>query len=354
MLQNKTGAGYMADLKLLEALCRAQGAPGREDEVRKRILKEISPLADEISVDPMGNILVFKKGKQRARKKVMLDAHMDEVAMMVTSVTEEGLLTYVNCGGIDSRVQCGVAVQVGEKRISGVTGIKPIHLCEKEEREKAPGEESRYIDIGAKDKEDALRLVSPGDTVCFVPYFEVIGSRVTGKALDNRSGCAVLIQLLRQTLDYDLYFSFTVQEEIGLRGAKTAAYTINPDAAITVEATTAADIAGVDTDKQICALGEGAVLSFMDKRTIYDRAYYDAAFARAKELSVKAQPKRGVVGGNNAGAIHTSRGGVRTLSVSLPCRYIHAPVSVISLDDYDAVLRLVSACAADMAAESVL
>ena len=341
----------MADLQLLEKLCRAQGASGREDEVRALILAEISPLADEVSVDPMGNILVFKKGKQRAQKKVMLDAHMDEVAMTVTSVTEEGLLTYVNCGGIDARVQCGVAVQVGGAKLPGVIGIKPVHLCKKEEQETAPDEDSLYIDIGARDKEDALRHVSSGDTACFAPYFEVIGTRAAGKALDNRAGCAVLIELLRQTPDYDLYFTFTVQEEIGLRGAKTAAYTVNPDAAITVETTTAADIAGVKPDKQICALDDGAVLSFMDKRTVYDRAYYDEALARAEALSIKAQPKRGVVGGNNAGAIHTSRGGVRTLAISLPCRYLHAPVGVISLDDYDAVLRLVSACAADMASE---
>ncbi len=339
----------MADVKLLEKLCCVSGAPGREDEVRALILREIEGLADEIKIDPLGSILAFKKGKKRPAKKVLLDAHMDEVAFMITGVTEEGLLRYTCLGGMDGRVQCGIQVRVGDVCIPGITGLKPVHLCDKKERDAVPEEDARYIDIGARDREDALRQVWPGDIAVFAPHFECVEDRVLAKALDDRAGCAVLIELMRAEQEYDLHYTFTVQEEVGLRGARAAAYTVAPDAAIAIEATTAADIAGVSKDKRFCALGGGAVVTFMDGHTVYDRACYDMAFACAREKGIPAQPKAGVAGGNNAGAIHTTRGGVRTLSLSLPCRYIHAPVGVIDMKDYEAVLALTSACAARMA-----
>ena len=340
----------MADLKLLEKLCRACGSSGREDAVRTLILREIEPHVEEVTIDPLGNLLVTKKGKNPAAKRVMLDAHMDEVAMMVTDVTGDGLLRVVNVGGIDPRVQCGVSVQVGEKAIPGVTGVKPIHLCKDSEKDTAPDTDDLYVDIGARNRDDALEHIAPGDVVCFPPHFERIGSNLLAKALDDRAGCALLVELLREELPYDLCASFSVQEEIGLRGAKTAAFSLAPDAAITLETTTAADIPGVPAEKQICGLGGGPVISFMDRHTIYDKEYYELAFRSAEKLGVKAQPKRGVVGGNNAGAVHASRGGVRTLAVSLPCRYLHAPVGMICAEDYDAALALVRDLAMHMAA----
>lgn len=335
----------MADLHLLEKLCRTPGISGREHAVRKLILEEIEPYVDRWDIDGLGNLIVFKKGVQRPKRKVMLSAHMDEVGFIVTHITKEGYLKFADVGGIDPRVAAGRTVTVGEARVPGVIGVKPIHLLKGEEKDKAVPSEELCIDIGAHDQEEALLHVQPGDDVCFEDFFEAANSRIKAKALDDRAGCMVLISMIRSELPYDLYFTFVVQEEVGLRGACAAAYSVDPDAAIVVEATTAADIAGVDEDRRVCKVGGGAVISFMDRRTIYDREYYDWAFQIAKSQQVKCQAKQAVAGGNDAGAIHIARGGIRTLAVSLPCRYLHSAVSMISEDDLTAVETIVKGLA---------
>lgn len=329
----------MADLKLLERLCTARGISGNEDEVRSLILSEIEPYATSIEITPLGNIIVFKKGAKRPKTKLMLNAHMDEVGMIVTHITDEGLLKFSTVGGIDRRVLCGRPVTVG-RDVGGVIGAKPIHLLEEEEKEKSVPVKELYIDIGAKDREEAERYVTPGDAVTFDSIFDTSHGMVKSRALDDRAGCAMLIDMIQSDLKYDLYFVFAVQEETGLSGSRTAAFAVEPQAAIVLESTTAADVAGVDRENQVCNVGGGAVISFMDRHTIYDKEYYQLAFKAAKKAGVSCQAKRAVAGGNDAGAIHVSRGGVRTVAVSLPCRYLHSAVSLISQEDFTSAQKL--------------
>lgn len=338
----------MADLKLLERLCRARGISGAEEKVRNLILQEITPYADNIEINPLGSIIAFKKGKNPAKTKLMLNAHMDEVGLIVTNITKDGLLKFACVGGIDRRVLCGKAVTVKDN-IAGVIGAKPIHLLKEEEREKSVPVEDLYIDIGAKDKEEAEQYVMPGDIACFESIFDTAHGMIKSRALDDRAGCAILIDILKSDLLYDMTFVFAVQEEIGLRGSRTAAYTVNPQAAIVVESTTAADIPGVDDEKQVCHVDKGPVLSFMDKSTIYDKEYYQMAFDAAKAIYVPCQAKEAVAGGNDSGAIHVTRGGVRTIVVSLACRYLHSPVGLISQDDFHSAEKLVAELAARIA-----
>ena len=228
----------------------------------------------------------------------MLSAHMDEVGLIVTHITDEGLLKFTTVGGIDKRVLCGKQVWINGHY--GVIGGKPIHLMKGDEREKAVPVEELSIDIGAGSKEEAEQAVSLGDVAGFVSTFDQEGNKIRGRALDDRVGCTILIDLIKRSLPYDMTFVFCVQEEIGLRGARTAAYSVNPQAAIVVESTTAADIAGVEEGKEVCRLGDGPVVPFMDRSTIYDREYYQLAFALAEKEKIPCQTKRAVAGGNDA------------------------------------------------------
>lgn len=341
----------MADWSLLERLCSARAVSGSEREVRELILNEVKPYADSVEVTPLGSLIVFKKGEKRPGTRLMLNAHMDEVGMIVTYITDDGLLRFCPVGGMDRRVLPGKSVTVGDN-VPGVIGVKPVHLLDGEEKEKSVPLKELSIDIGAKDREEAERYVTPGDPVCFDSLFDTSHGMVKSRALDDRAGCAILIEMLRDRLEYDMTFVFAVQEEIGLRGSKTAAYAVDPQAAIVVESTTAADIAGVEKDRQVCCLGEGAAISFMDRHTIYDKEYYRMAFSAAETAGVKCQAKRAVAGGNDAGAIHVSRAGVRTVAVSLPCRYLHSAVGMISQQDYESARRLIPVLAAQIAGET--
>lgn len=340
----------MADLTLLKRLCTARGISGSEEAVRDLIINEVKPYADSMEVTPLGNLIVFKKGNKRPKTRLMLNAHMDEVGMIVTCITEEGLLKFNPVGGMDRRVLCGKAVTVGSG-VAGVIGAKPIHLLEEEEKGKSVPLKDLYIDVGAGDRNEAEQYVTPGDPVTFDSVFDTSHGMVKSRALDDRAGCAILIDMIRGELEYDMTFVFAVQEEIGLRGSTTAAYSVHPQAAIVVEATTAADVAGVEKGKQVCRVGAGPVISFMDRHTIYDKEYYRMAFSAAEKAGVKCQSKQAVAGGNDAGAIHVSRGGVRTIAVSLPCRYLHSAVGMISQEDFKAARKLISVLAAKIAGE---
>ena len=336
-------------LELIKELCLLPGISGRENAVRDYIIEQIKDYA-EYSIDPLGNLLVFKKGKNPAKNKVMLDAHMDEVGLIVTAITSEGFLRFTKVGGVDSRVILGRTVKVGKKAVNGVVGIKPVHLVDKKEEDSIPKADDLYIDIGAKSREEAMEYVHLGDSVWFESDFVEFGEGfVKAKALDDRAGCAILIEMIKSELEYDMWFSFSVQEEIGTRGAQTAAFTIAPDYAIAVETTTAADISGVKDEKRVCICGKGGTVSFMDRSTLYSKELFDKAFEIAEKNSIPCQPKTMVAGGNDSGAIHKSRGGVRVLTVSIPCRYLHSPSCVIKLDDAKESLRLVKALAEDFA-----
>ena len=335
----------MIDLSLLKRLCLLNGVSGDEGKIRDFIISEIKDYA-EYHTDNLGNLIVFKKGKNRAKKKLMLAAHMDEVGLIVTDVGSDGLLRFDEVGGIDRRVLPARSVVVGNG-VNGVIGVKPIHLCEDGEETKIPKMSDMYIDIGAVDKSDAEKRVSLGDSVYFEPCYSENDYSIISKAIDDRFGCFVLINMIKSDLEYDLYFVFTVQEEIGLRGAGSAAYSVAPDFALVLEATTASDYP--DAIKTVCAAGEGAVVGYMDRRTIYDKGLVKRAAELSERDCIKLQFKKAVAGGNDAGSIHTSRGGVRTLAISIACRYLHAQNSLIFKSDVEDILRLATALAADVA-----
>ena len=318
-------------LELLKILCTLDGPSGNEDGVREFIMSEISPYCDA-KVDCMGNIIAFKKGKNDSEYKVMLDAHMDEVGVIVKEITDSGFLKFETVGGIETESLMCKRVRFGST--VGVIGAKPIHQSSREERKKLPSEDSLYIDIGANNKEDAERVISLGDIGTFIGEWADLGDGIfRSKAIDDRVGCAVLIDMLKQDAEYDFYATFTVGEELGLRGAKTATYTVDPDFAIALECTTAADTHS-NSGNKVCEVGKGVVLSFMDRATLYDRKLYEFTLNLAKEKGIAVQIKKAVAGGNNAGAIHLTKGGVRAITLSLPGRYIHSSSTVGSEFDF--------------------
>ena len=324
-------------VNLIKELCLLGGVSGFEDNVRNFILSEISEYVDECKVDNLGNIIAFKKGKQRAKNKLMMCAHMDEIGLIVTHVTEDGYLGFSTVGGIDVKILHGIAVNVGNSKVKGVIGIKPIHLTQGKEKNTPLKVDNLFIDIGANNKEDALKNVNVGDFVTFNSVFEESSDSMISKALDDRAGCSILINIIKGSIEFDTYFVFTVQEEIGLIGAKVASYGVNPDCAVVVETTTACDLPSVEESKKVCKLGEGAVISFMDKGTIYDKSLYNLCLSTAKENNIPVQTKKAVAGGNDSGAIHCSREGVKTIAISIPCRYLHSPEGIIFKSDYSAV-----------------
>ena len=338
-------------INLIEALSILPGPSGAEDMVREYVIQQITGHC-QFHIDALGNLIAFKKGRETPKNRLMIAAHMDEVGFIITYVEESGLLRFACIGGIDPRVIVGKRLKVGKQGLCGVIGTKPVHLVKGDERDKMPDPDSLYIDIGAADRAQALAHVTLGDTAVFDSAFVRFGDdMIKGKALDDRAGCAVMIEMMRSELEYDTYFAFNVQEEVGCRGAAASVYSINPDCAIVLEATTAADIAGVAEEKQVCRLGEGPVVSFMDRSTVYDRTLYHMAFEKAKEQGIPCQPKRLVAGGNEAGVIHKSRAGVRTLALSMPCRYLHSPACVLKVSDIDATLRLATAAAKEMCSQ---
>lgn len=328
----------------LKNLCLIDGVSGDESKVREYIISKIKDKC-EYSVDPMGNVIAFKKGKKQPKNKVMISAHMDEVGFIVTYVCDNGFLKFTNVGGIDPKIAVGRAVKVGENNINGVIGNKAVHLCHGDEEKTLPKLDKLYIDIGAKDKAEAEQYVSVGDCVYFVSDFVEFGEdKIKAKAIDDRFGCAIMLKMIDSDLEFDTHFAFLVQEEVGCRGAGAAVFAIRPDYAIVLEATTASDISGVSEEDSVCVQGKGAVVSFMDRSTVYNRDLFKGAFSLAKEKNIPIQPKTTVAGGNDAGSIHKACAGVYTIAVSLPCRYIHSGISVGDKKDmqacYDLALAL--------------
>ncbi|MDE7363947.1 MAG: M42 family metallopeptidase [Ruminococcus sp.] len=318
--------------ELLKELCLVNGVSGDETAVRENIIGKIKDYC-EYTVDNLGNLICFCKGRKKSDKKVMICAHMDEVGFIVTYINDDGTLCFGEVGGVDTSVIIGRQVKVGS--ISGVVGSTAVHNLSKEEREVPPKTDSLYIDIGADSREDAEKYVSLGDCVYFNSDFIEIGDCIKSKAIDDRAGCAMMIKMIQEKPEYDTYFVFNVQEEIGLRGSRVSAFAVQPDFAIVLEATTAGDIDGVSGAKKVCQLGKGAVVGFMDRSTVYDKELYKLAFDTAKEINVPCQTKTMIAGGNDSGAIHLSGRGVRTIAVSVPCRYLHSPSCVINWADFE-------------------
>lgn len=332
---------------LLKKLSEALGPSGFEDEIRQLVKEEVTPLVDSLRTDVLGNVIVVKN-ETAAGPKVMLDAHMDEVGLMIVHICEGkqdgGLLKFRPLGGIDPRVLVSKPVFIGPNRVPGVIGAKPIHLQAAEERKKPIPMDKLYIDIGAKSADDARRVVRPGDVAMFATRFGEIGKRaVKGKSFDDRIGCALLIEALAEDVRLPLYGAFTVQEEIGLRGARTAAHQIAPDIAIALEGTVCFDVVGAPSHGQSTVLGKGPALTVQDGQTIADKRFLDFMVEVAKKHDIPVQMRRVKGGSNDFGAIHQTRKGVIGGAISIPVRYIHAPTQAASLDDYDNALRLLKA-----------
>ena len=324
---------------LLEELTSLNGVSGDETLVRDFILKHIKPLADEIKIDSMGNVIALKKGS--TEKRVMLSAHMDEVGFIISGITDNGFLKFKTVGGIDTRVIISKKVTVGKDKIKGVIGMKAVHLQKRSERESVPEVKDLFIDIGAKDKAEAERVVSLGDYAAFDTCFERLGAAsLKAKAIDDRAGCAVLLELIKKPVKYDTYFCFTTQEEVGLRGAKIAADRINPNIALVLEATTCSDVYGFKKHEYVTEMGSGVVITFMDRTTIVDKNYRKWLYNAAQQANIPVQYKQTTMGGNDAGRIHLARDGVKTASLSVPCRYLHSPCGIASEADINAMLEL--------------
>lgn len=326
---------------ILKQLSEAVGVSGNEGGARAVILDAIREHVDEVRVDALGNILAFKRGTGHDRLRVMLSAHMDEIGLMVVGHDGDGFLRVDAVGGIDPRLLPGTAVQVGPERIPGVIGLKPIHLVKGDEAEKVLPIEDLVVDVGANHKDEAKKLAPLGTTIAFATRFRELGPTVSGKAFDDRAGCAVLVDLVRgERFRCDLHAAFTVQEEIGLRGAQVAAYAIAPDCAFALEGTVADDI---PKDKDISPTsepGKGPAITVMDRSFIADRRLVRLLTSTAEELGIPYQFKQPGVGGTDSGAIHQTRQGVPAATVAVPCRYIHSPVSIMSLDDFNHTVRL--------------
>lgn len=325
------------DLRTLTSL---SGVSGNEYEIRSAIIKELESMGIAYECDVLGNVIA-KKGNKGP--KVLLDAHMDEVGLMITYIEKNGFLRFTNVGGIDPRVLVSKRVLVGKDKLPGVIGAKAIHLQERDERSRVIPLEQLFIDIGAKSREDANTKVKQGDYVVFdTEYEELSPGIVKAKALDDRVGCALLLEALKQPWEnIRLYAVFAVQEEVGLRGAKVAAFTVEPDMGIALEGTVCADIPGTDTEFQATRLGKGAALSIMDRGSIPDRSMLRQLLKVAEENQIAVQFREAVSGGNDAGAIQQARAGCPVASVSVPCRYIHTPCSVMSMLDFEAAKQLV-------------
>mgnify|MGYP000179321037 FL=1 len=322
---------------MLKDLCLLNGTSGREDAVRNYIIEKIKDKC-EYSVDALGSVIAFKKGKKAPDKKVLVAAHTDEVGFIITDITDDGYLRFAPVGGIDAAVVLGRRVDING--IKGVVGAKAVHLLSDDEKKNEPAFDKLAIDIGAADKAEAEKAVSLGDCAYFASdYCEFGDGFIKSKALDDRIGCMLMIELINSDLEYDTYFCFNVQEEVGLRGSGCSAYAVKPDVAVILESTTAADIDGVTGGDKCCVLGKGPVVSFMDGRTIYDKQIFDLAFEVAKENNIKIQTKTKIAGGNDAGAIQKSGAGCRVAAVSLPCRYIHSGSSVVKIGDIEETRR---------------
>ena len=340
-------------MQTLFELCAISGTAGDEGRVREYIRAKAQPFADSIRSDALGNLIVFKKGKKSTGNKLLLAAHMDEVGFIVTHVTEEGYLKFDFVGGVDRRVALGKTVVVGDRNIPGVIGLKAIHLVSADERKKAPKTESMYIDIGAKDKESALKLVRPGTYGCFVGSPELFGNGfLKAKAIDDRLGCAIMLELLKEELPMDVTFAFTTQEEVGTRGAFGAAFSVSPEIALVLETTTAADLPGIEDHRKVCAPGKGPVISFMDGSTIYDRRLFETLRRLAEENGIPWQTKEYIAGGNDSRTIQRTKAGVRVAAMSAAVRYLHAPASVGCVADFEQMLKLTRLFLAEMAEQT--
>ena len=334
---------------LLKKLTEAPGISGFEDEIRNLMMDELEGHVDEMEVDNMGNMIALKKGKEGG-KRVMLAAHMDEIGLMIRYIDKNGFIKFSKIGGINDQMLLNqeVTIYTSNGTLTGVIGSKPPHRMKEAERKKVISYEDMFIDIGASDREEAENMVKLGDPVIVNQDFTELGkSLVKGKALDNRVGCAVLIEVMKQAeTDATLYGVGTVQEEVGLKGAKTSAFKIHPDMAIALDVTISGDHPGIKEDEAPAKAGKGPAIILADAsgRGILTHP-------KVKELLISAADEEGIPyqlevsegGTTDASAIHLTREGIPTGVISPPTRYIHTPVSVVNVEDVENAVKLILA-----------
>jgi putative aminopeptidase FrvX len=331
---------------LLGKLSNARGISGNETEVREILIEAVKDHVDDYRSDTLGNLIAHKKAKgARARKpiRVMLAAHMDEVGLMIVHHESNGHLRFEKVGGIDDRVLLSKVVLIGKDKIPGVIGVKPIHLLKQKEREQVMDIDAMTIDIGAKTKEEAQGLVKIGDYATFATEFGAVGTDcVKGKALDDRAGCAALVEILKRDYPFDVYGVFTAQEEVGARGARVAAYAIEPTYAFALEGTVCDDSPKKKDVSPVTRVGGGPAITFADNSLLSDRRLVNLLIETAKENKIPYQFKQAVAGGTDAGRITLIKEGVPSVAVAVPTRYIHSPVSLLSTHDFDNLVALMT------------
>jgi endoglucanase len=341
-----------SQIRLLERLCNACGVSGNEKEVRAIVEESIKSSASEVKVDALGNVLAIRRGEGKNRPKVMLAAHMDEVGFMLTNADGDGIFRFQIVGGINPQQLAGKPVWVGADKLPGVIGAKPIHLTTREERERSFSLEALRIDIGPENS----KKVKVGDWATFATTFTRLGPSIRAKALDDRFGVATLIELVRQAPpNIDLMAAFTVQEEVGLRGAKVAAYTFDPHISIVLDCTPAMDLPVLEEkyvyspDERVgnsrynTRLDAGPAIYVADRATLSDPRLIRHMVNTAEALDIPYQFRQPGGGGTDAGAIHMQRAGIPSVSVSVPGRYLHTAASISRVDDWKNSLKLVHA-----------
>ena len=340
---------YTLDYTLLQRLSEGAGVPGREEAIRELISAELKGVVDSLETDTLGNLIAHKKatgnGSADGAKRVMLSAHMDEIGFYVRFVDDDGFLRVQNLGGFDTRNLFArqVTVHTGGGELIGVMnpGVKPIHISNPDEREKVPKLPEFIVDTGL-DAETVKERVRLGDPVTLRQPFVDMGRVVSGKAMDDRVNCFILVELLKalRSSAYDIYGVFSVQEEVGLRGAQTAAFAVEPDLGIALDTTLAVDIPGTPSEQRVTQLGGGVALKVMDSASISTRWLLDEFIALAENQGVPYQLELLPLGGTDAGTIQRSRGGVASLTLSIPSRYVHTVTEMVAKSDVEASLAL--------------
>ena len=335
------------DFSLLKTISQLPGISGREENVRNCLKEALASYADEIRTDVLGNLILTKKGT--SGKTLLLCAHMDEVGLMVRFIDERGFLRFVTVGGIDPRTLLAPRGRVQTKSgpLLGVIGTKPAHITTEAERSQAVPLKDLFIDLGLP-VEQVKKLVQVGDPIVLDRSYEEFGEdRISSKAIDNRGGAFILAEVFKQLKDpyYTVQAVFTVQEEVGVRGAKTAAFGLDGDICLCLDTTGAADIPGVAPQDYIVCLGGGVGISVLDSMTITPKPLFDALKDICNQHHIPYQVRIAQRGGNDAGAVHLSKTGTPTCALSLPTRNIHSNVEVCSKKDIEAMINLTLLCA---------
>lgn len=341
----------MIDIQLLSEVCKVAGAPGYEQRIREKIIAEVTPYVDEVQTDAMGNVIAIKRGK--SDQKVMIAAHMDEISFITTHIDDDGYVRFHPLGGFDPKTLTAQRVLIhGREDIVGVMGCKPIHIMKAEERRKMPEVTDYYIDTGYK-KEELEKLIDIGDPITRISDLIEMGDCVNAKSLDNRVSVYILLEALREmqdtTPDHDVYGVFTVQEEVGLRGATAAASGVNPDYAINLDVTLACDSPGTADHEKITSLGDGAAIKVLDGGTICDYRMVRFMKELAKDKKINYQMEILPAGGTDTAAIQRhANGGSIAGGISIPCRYLHQHIEMVHKQDVRDCVDLLKACLTEM------